>query len=245
MHYIFISTQRSGHHAILIWFAAQHKKDFSHYNNCKINAIDQSVNSSNGKPCNCCNGNRTIKNHEQCKNIIFSFESKPLHYIETSETLSPICNHHKIKKILVLRDHYNFVASYLTKWNTDRIKKLEILNRWKEYANKILEIQQGTCNEYDYILYNQWCVDGKYRRVICEKYNLTYTDICFKDIPTHGNGSSFRNLETKKDKRDYNNRYKVLLESCDKKLVEEYRELVTDHELVQLTDKIFGMKVAV
>lgn len=230
-----------------MWFAAQHRRDFSHYNNCKLDFEYCRVSTSNGKPCNCCNPNRTIRNHKKCKDIIFSFESKPLKHIETSETFVPICNQ-KVKKIIVLRDHYNFIASYLTKWNAHRLKKQDIISKWKEYAHKIIhliESQKRQINfnsDYDYILYNKWCTEVAYRKHICEKYNLNHTDNAFKEIPKHGNGSSFRNLETKQEKRDYNNRYKYLLDSGDIELVKEYHALASDPELVSLTESIFGIK---
>ena len=221
----------------MMWFAAQHRKDFTHYNNCSIHINEKSVRSSNDKPCNCCNFKRTIRDHSKNTSyVIFSFESQSLDYISQCEELSPISDGGKLKKIIVLRDHYNFIASYLTKWNEKRLHNLKVIDHWKEYAREIQKIIANPENsEYDYILYNQWCQDGKYRKSICERYGLRFTDDFFKNIPKHGNGSSFRGLETKQERRDYNGRHKLL------KNDPVYQKLVGDPELVELTKDIFGI----
>ena len=235
MRYIFISTERSGHHAIMLWFIAQHRRDYTHYNNCKID--NDCVTSSSGRLCGCCNFSKTIKKHKtNNSNLVFNFESKPLEFVKQCEKLVPLklpTKNLKIRKFIVLRDHYNVIASYITKWSIERLKKLCVIERWKEYAYKILDIQSVVSDEYDYILFNKWCNDKKYRNDICNRYNLQFTDAHFKTVPDHGNGSSFRR-QNKKEKRDYNNRYKLLLEN------KEYLKIVADPELVELSEKIFN-----
>jgi hypothetical protein len=246
MKYLFISTQRSGHHAILVWFASQHGKDFTHYNNCKIikepGTNKNCLVTSNRRYCNCCNFNKSLVNqrHHQLnqQRIIFNFENKSLDFVERSTQLTPI-NIGKHKKIIVLRDHYNTIASYIRNWSIKRLLKCEVIKRWKEYAKKILEIQNNCDNvseDYDYILYNKWLKDINYRKGICKKYNLNFTDNHFSTVPRHGNGSSFSKFSLCK-KDEYLTRYKNYSKN------EEYLKLVKDPELVELTKLLFNFTI--
>lgn len=235
-YYIFIGSQRSGHHAIMKWFAAQHlNRDFTHYNNCSVieGVFDGSV-------CNCCNFKNTISDHNKNKNVVFNFENKSLEYINHAEQYLPICKGKKAKKIIVLRDHYNWIASYINKWNIKRLLKSDAISVWKDYAKKILELQNFLDDEfylpeysdYDYILYNKWCKSKEYRALICAKYKLHFTDAKFKEPSTHGEGSSFTKLD-KKDQKRYDKRSELFINNT------MYQLITNDAELRDLTNALF------
>lgn len=231
--YVFIGSQRSGHHAVMRWFAAQHtRKDFTHYNNCRKSKKDDTK--LKGNLCNCCNFFGSIKDHTKItNNMILNFENKHIKYIEKCCQLHPICNEN-IKKIIVFRDHYNWIASYISKWSINRLLATNAINLWIESAEKILELasEEAENTNYDFIIYNHWCDSKSYRKQICKKYNLNFTDAKFKEISKHGNGSSFTFPKEKYNTRNYNQRCELYMNDP------EYLKIVNDPKLIALTESV-------
>ena len=238
--YVFIAPQRSGHHAVLKWFAAQHKQDFTHINNAWI-AGDSTVKGSNDKKpyCNCCNPYRTIRDHSKNKlNVIWNFENRDFDYVHKA---CDILKYDK-KPIVVLRDHYNFIASYIAQWSAKRLLDQNAILQWLEYAQEYLE--NGN-DHYYFINYNKWVSSKDYREQICKDFGLKLNDVHFKTQPKHGSGSSFKyhlrgvtntNSTTDKvKKRDYLNRWLLMKDDPT------YQSMVLNPKLIKVTKNVFDM----
>jgi hypothetical protein len=143
----------------------------------------------------------------------------------------------KETKILVLRDHFNLIASRLkNKVNFIRNSTVKdsarILNMWKNYAREFLKDK----SDFLCINYNTWCVSEDYRKEISKTLGLDFCDKGHKYVAPQGGGSSF-------DKRDFNGKANEMKVFDRWKVVADdslFKEIVFDEECIELSKKVFG-----
>lgn len=135
--------------------------------------------------------------------------------------------------VIVLRDFLNCAASwYRQHGEVPRHIAIFWYDRAMEILNKTWKIP---CAEF--INYNYWFTNKDYRKHICEKLSLYFTDIGINTVAHFGNGSSFnkREYDGCAQLMDVNNRWKLLEHN------EEFIEYLKPYrELVQLSERIFG-----
>ena len=143
----------------------------------------------------------------------------------------------KSKIVVVLRDFKNWAASCIKMAERDGKPVEEIINEDKidNYKNHFQHMSE--CNNLIYILYNRWAEEEGYRREICEKLGLHFTDSAFNQLSIFGEGSSFdgmRHIKTA-SLMQVNQRYKQMEDNAD------YRRILEDNEqAVIISDEIFG-----
>lgn len=144
--------------------------------------------------------------------------------------------------VLVMRDPYNWLASWITgmkKWaskqqiETAMPKRIEL---WKKHALEVLgetECFPG-CH---FILYNSWCWDPVYRRRIARELGMGIEDKTADRVSPAGGGSSWDRLkfDGRAHEMDTRNRWKLM--ENDK----EYRRLIQDEELIAFTKRMFNI----
>jgi len=249
-----IAMRRSGHHAIINWIRGLFKDT---QRVCFINEI-----SSLHTPLKQCsftgfskeeihndiNGNFVKKDA-----LILNFEEASVKELEkklkicNSKGFYPRGGSKKILNVLVLRDPYNNFASRLalanqliTKekergrtggkhcrmWISD--KKVEL---WCEHARNFLSHPNLIC-----INYNNWFSDIEYRKSVALKLGLKFRDNNRNQVAKEGGGSSFDGLTKQNKAREMNvlNRWKNF------KHDKTYKGIISDPELIDLSNKIFG-----
>ena len=173
----FVATKRSGHHAVLTWFAKQMTEPVRHYNDLDPVAL------LNGKivPLGGISG-ATYDGKGKQKNI-FSFEDIYMDQVEKLE------RHFRaeVTTIIVLRDIRNTIASLIKSTSKKLLERRlkNSINAWRQYAYAILN------GDKNYIIYDKWFKDKEYRQHICTIFNIPFTDEGLNIVPKNANGSSF------------------------------------------------------
>lgn len=210
----FFALKRSGQHAIIFWLL----------NNlhCNLETYQiKGVKSFLDKTKKICYMNDDIigrKTDETIKNykvLIRNFEDKV--FFSSANLNKTIIR--DIVNTLCSRHAHSVLSGSLID-DFDRIVTL-----WKDYINR------------DYILYNRWLLDKKYRNKVSSDFLVENKDnISF--VSSIGGGSSFMGTNLEKDRRNYNQRYKTI--KLPKILVEK---ILADNDLIHANKEIFGLNV--
>lgn len=142
--------------------------------------------------------------------------------------------HPTFRRVVILRDFKNWLASVAKMQNSYRVMPLDV---WK-YATLLLEACQLTFFPRDevFISYNKWCTSREYREEICDSLDLTYTNCGYRDVPSNGGGSSFDGTTYKDGSQmDTLNRWKQMDGPEFQYLMERY------HKVLELSNRYFGL----
>lgn len=237
--------RRSGNYAIIYWLMAHFPKGV--YNSFNLVPGQNPV--IDGEMI------FTIDNHSQMisfdrnaeKDIFFSYESIDLTKVQGNlgslipDKVQAIGKSEKEFDLLILRDPFNLMASicqyrfrckHLAKDIYCGIK-INGLRLWKMYAEEALD-RTNYFNEKIVVLFNKWFTSKTYRRELCSKLGLRFTD---KDIDfVSGKGSSF-------DRTSYQGKgheMKVLERWKHFADVPQFKACFEDKEIWNMSDEIFG-----
>jgi len=149
--------------------------------------------------------------------------------------------------IIILRDPFNLFASWSYNRILQKLKIKEIKNFadiWKEHAREFLG-DTDNFNSKICISYNKWFVSVEYRKELCDKFGMKFTDEGKNKLSLSGNGSSFNGMDKRfrkhADRLDTLNRWKVfLIEDKYDSYKKNFMEVFKDHELISLSKRIFG-----
>lgn len=141
--------------------------------------------------------------------------------------------------MLLLRDPFNLFASRFMarEWlngiqDTDKVKAL-----WKQYAKEYLGITKILPNTRIVVNFNLWVESRSYRQILAESLGLHFTDEGLEEMPAHFPGSSF-------DGNNFNNRAQEMALNERWKFYQSdalYRAIFRDDELIELSNRIFGV----
>jgi hypothetical protein len=149
------------------------------------------------------------------------------------------------KTVLIVRDPFNFVASCLQRLKnppdagaTDVGTQLPTrIKEWKRHARQALNADESS-QPIEIINFNEWFASEEYRRQICVRLGLEFTDRGLNKVMNFGSGSSFD-----REKFDGNaQRMKVLTRYLEWKDHAAFKHLVDD-EIVDLARDLFGIKI--
>ncbi len=135
-------------------------------------------------------------------NLLVSHEDRPLNDFFLNYNPSQF-GHSKMKcSILILRDPYNWLASWYA-WQDELGKRFReeeefqnhTIELWKTYARLFLEWQedsnQNSTEKRVALNYNQWTQDINYRKQLAIRLDLKFTDKGREKMSINGYGSSF------------------------------------------------------
>jgi hypothetical protein len=139
--------------------------------------------------------------------------------------------------VLIMRDPFNLLASRIKRGfihvkSSDRT----FVELWKEYAKEYLgETNYSTQNKVC-VNYNRWIRDIDYRRSLAETLGFKFSDANFSNVAGNAGGSSFDGTQyaQQASKMDVVGRWKHYQDD------EFYRQLLSDRELLEYSDRIFG-----
>ncbi|MFM5888092.1 MAG: hypothetical protein ACKOQS_07350 [Dolichospermum sp.] len=260
--YVTISLQRSGQHAIINWLCHQ-IQSIVHFNNCDlirknlsispisrdqkiISYVNQNQKEAIGNKTYIGNDFSLIRNElKQAKNLLYSFEDFSLNH----NFLKKMTKFSNVKVVFILRDPYNCFASSLKR--RERLSGLDInrnLDINKKKALFITYLEQ-TLNIKDYlhvpivaIDYTKWLTSINYRSSILTQLDIPWSSeadsYSLKEVQSFGGGSSFSG--TNIDAEYLHSQ--VLQRWHEYKDDPEYRELLSDEYLLQLSDGFFDIR---
>lgn len=195
----FVSMMRSGHHAVLQWFARNQFRPIVHYNDCRIESgilqpdppnLVMLYNGASTKYLLDEPKSTLEKLTKDSSTTIFSFEERDPDYIlRAANILTPS------KIIIVVRDALNFIAScmrHAEQYPQVKAKiidtMLQRLNIWLAHAR---ELQEGYRTNKFPINYNYWFSHKTYRDTLASNLGFSNQDVGIEDVLLFGNGSSF------------------------------------------------------
>ena len=111
------------------------------------------------------------------------------------------------------------------------------IKEWKRHARQALYGSEST-EPIEVINFNEWFLSEEYRRGICDRLGLEFTDRGLNKVMNFGSGSSFD-----REKFDGNaQEMKVLTRYATWKDHTAFKHLVDD-EIVALAEELFGVKL--
>jgi hypothetical protein len=246
-HLFFVSMMRSGHHAVLNWFARNQHRPILHYNDCHLEAGALRPDPPNlvmyyDGPTSRYLLDETPERLDalkrECATSILSFEERDADYVREAEVIA-----RPTKVILVVRDALNFIAScmkHAEKYPQVTPKIIATMEHrlaiWCEHAR---ELQRGPVGNRGAINYNRWFASRDYRDALAAQHGFVNQDIGVEEVLLFGNGSSFDDLDF--DQRA--SRMAVLGRWEAYRDDPRFRSYITP-EVADLTASVFGIAVA-
>ena len=220
--------KRSGNHALIYWLMTGLKGLSSFCNDLRPDQFPHEalIKKSKWGP-------------QSPSHLICSYEDLPVKSVFLSKKILPYAV--EKKRIIVLRDPYNWVSSWLawqSSWGIafreDESYRDVLIENWKDHARTFLSVENS--NTILGINYNSWVSSQSYRTNLAHQLNLTVAPKKLNSVPAYGYGSSFEGLSHKGNpqKMDVLNRWKRF-ESHS-----VFKEIQQDQELISLSEEIFG-----
>lgn len=215
MKYLFFSTGRSGHHAIVNWIGNQYKSSFIHKVNYFKGWENKKLEKYSDAYFDSCFGDQK----DEDASILYSFENftQSDYYEFDFESFNQLTK--PVTKIISLRDPYNWLASsFKIKGESQQAAKY-LKSPWIDPAGrkrdslisiyKKLATRKDILNPHIFINYNEWIKSKDYRNNLRLELNLNDSIKGTGKVSKRGGGSSFGNT------KNLSKRYEIYL--ADKK----------------------------
>lgn len=227
-----ISVQRCGTHAVSNWLLRQHKQIWhdstpehkgDYY---EISSYYKRNVMFNGKP-------QTLKYVGDSDVALICYENVSVEDFVSSqdEIIWSIGRPLKTQNILVLRDFYNFSASFFKR---HEYVPEHILKCWESIAKEVINRE----NKFKYFInYNKWHKDISYRKEVCKVLGLHFNDYGKQSILDFGGGSSFDGTlrDGEANSLDTEKRWTNFINN------EAYKRIIRNNKkLTDMSDSIFG-----
>lgn len=245
--YLVIALARTGYHAVVQWIARQMSGSALFLNNVNENLVHRrsvvyykdynGIELSPSFPLE----------YDMFDNVIYSLENFDLNgYVEL------FVDREFDETLLVVRDPFNWLASSLKNggvlakvtetWNPSEIPYAKYFcnsmcrkEMWKQHAKQALgdiDLVPGPTIDVNF---NEWFKDRAYRKDLCGRLDIPFSDKGKNRIPNFGGGSSFsgKNLNGKANKLGVLKRWIDFVEN------EKYLKLIDD-DMKELSSRYFG-----
>lgn len=202
--FLFIGLKRSGLHAVSFWILG-HQPNHAFINNSpKMRSGTGSYMSRTmqtsplplhlypGYPVAACEGNVEIETAlpTALELLIVLFQSQHLWHLKAHETGLTGLESSDVRRILLLRNPFNWAASYMQKSQSPKDSEVWPA-MWREYAKEFLAMTNYFPNAIR-INYDRWFADVAYRQQLSQELGFrTFTDRSLNLVTSHAGGSSF------------------------------------------------------
>ncbi|MEL6231801.1 MAG: hypothetical protein AAFR24_17985 [Cyanobacteria bacterium J06627_3] len=199
----FCGLKRSGLHAVSFWLLG-HQANHAFINNKPLkqaragSPMVRTVQTSPlpvkvqvGDPVRICKDHheQTMALSSDVNLLVVLFQSQHLWHLHNHQPPVSGVDAAEIQRILLLRDPFNWAASYMQK--SQHPSDVDVWpDMWKEYAKEFLGVTNYLPGKVS-INYNQWFIDQAYRQTISQSLGLTFTDQTLNVVTSHAGGSSF------------------------------------------------------
>lgn len=243
-----VAMPRSGHYAIAWWLACQNTWNLSpaatsrdkHDSNDDI-CVVQALDLQKGE-FRILEDTTVRRRHESVIIINDERSSLSLSTIHQTFQYAEKQTQRKWHLVLILRDLYNNLASVCERKKTSRFHDTllsDFCDEWRLLAREAAGLT-GHLWGGTFIPYNKWFTSESYRRDLCSKLSLHFTDTGINQIP-QVMCSSFDHydFQGKAQEMSVLTRYKTMADNA------EYREVLDDPELMDLNYLLFDMDPSV
>jgi len=179
--WIIAGMRRSGIHAVVNWIKAA--IDTTGEPHVLLNNVRLSV--LNSRNSNAIFSKNFVSSNSRNEHILIVFEDKHLQRVSASPLLRRI-GADESKRLIVLRDPYNLVASRLQRTRRRRNRDTHprrVAGLWPDHAKHD--------DTWTRCVYNQWFLDESYRRQVATALGLPICPLFPNRIARAGSGSSF------------------------------------------------------
>jgi hypothetical protein len=236
-----IAMQRTGHHAIEDWIYAGFNHPKFKITHC--NFRDGTRIPSKSKKNSYRNLNKIFDENEFFNLLIYDFQQVNLDEMHDGNLrerdgyqIWPAANKFLVERsliILIIRNPYNWVASYLQKW---RFLKNPALNRYKKHLKQAIGIKNyfgDYSDNFVVFYYDKWFSDENYRKKMINLLGMNCGSEQYQEVPVMGGGSGFDELKHQGNagKMKVLERYKVYLKDW------QFKKIFQDKELIELAEK--------
>ena len=232
--YTVLGMQRSGNHALIQWMMNGFQELSSFCNDLSPDQFPQEAKIKKSKWGLYTN-----------PNLICSYENLSVNSVFSEKKFFP--DNYSLKRILILRDPYNWASSWLA-WQTDwghRFRedseyRRHLVHTWKEHAKFFLSIGNSQTNIG--VNYNAWVGSNTYREKLASRLGLSKVPEQLSQIPYFGYGSSFKGVGSQMNVQgievDVLNRWK------SQQTHPIFKEIQQDKELLDLSVTIFDTPIS-
>lgn len=169
--------------------------------------------------------------------FIYSLEDYRFENIDLFKSENNFGSSQKFFDILIIRDPFNlFVSRIKSKMLSVKSAKVDMVGLWKDHAKEYLKRIKIPKSKL-VINYNKFISDYNYRSDIANLLGCKSNEDVLKKVPKPGKGSSFNNFDF-----DGKGTEIKVLERWKEYLHDEfYMSIFKDKELIELSEKIFGV----
>jgi hypothetical protein len=232
--YIVLGMKRSGHHAIAYWIAHNLKGQTLLHNDCSKGW---------GKGELIPSSNQAMQSKAQCVGEgsyigdVYNIEDFNVNHLKTFDfrKFQSLKKYDKVFMLLVLRDHYNWIASSLKTGGGPAKRIVKRIELWKRQAKFCLDEKGYSKDGIFRISYNEWFSQENYRSALASYILLDSHDKGVNLTSPRGGGSSFDRMKFKRKAQQMNvlKRWKCYQKDT------YFNQLIKDPELVKLSSRFF------
>lgn len=168
--------------------------------------------------------------------LIILFQSQHLWHLQANEPIVSGVEAEDIQRIFLLRDPFNWAASYMQK--SQHPNDVDVWpGMWKAYAQEFIGLTHYLPGKV-LVNYNQWFIDQAYRQRISAQLGLTFTDETLNVVTRHAGGSSFDQTSFDRGAQHMSvmNRWQRFRDN------QAYKEAFRNHpEILELSEQIFHL----
>lgn len=244
-----LAMRRTGHHGIINWLCQQTDTDSMYWDMCQIEKkkgplrpIGRALYYDSKKPGQPKEWRVDFNgiNFSYIDNCFISIETFGYvtdYRIKSLEEVTNIKNIQPTAILLMNRDFFNWLGSCMTLAKTGKggglfERRYDMVKTWKIFIKESLS--PNVLKDFNVvdINYNKWFSDKKYRKELCDRLELKFTDDGLNQMLR---GSTFDRYKYQNDAQNMPvfQRYKQCLKD------EDYLELIDD-EIIKLSREYFG-----
>ncbi|HSR50086.1 MAG TPA: glycosyltransferase [Acidobacteriota bacterium] len=225
-----LALRRSGHHAVIHWMISQCQGPGLFLNDCRLLADGRLLGNRFSRYFNFAprEAERDLCGVDLAAKelYLYNFEDlTPGQFLESTAQARPRGTSRETLDVVVIRDPFNWAASRRQAEPQLDLEAAGLLECWKLQAREARRRR----NEQGFlaIYFSRWVAQRSYRRDLCQKLGLPFSDAGFREVELPGI-SSFDAARVARDNR-------VVLERWKERVWDEdYRRWMQDEELLDL-----------
>lgn len=224
-----LALRRSGHHAVIHWIIRQCQGPGLFLNDCRLTSSGRLLGNRFSRYFNMAprEAENDLAGVELASKQLYIYNLEDLsaqQFKEVTQAALPRGSSRRVMDVVVVRDPFNWAASRQQAEPRLDLGAEGLIERWKSHARLALG------HEHDGLLviyFSRWVRDRDYRRQLCGRLRIPFSDAGFEEVELPGI-SSFDASQVALDNQ-------VVLQRWKKRVWDEgYRRWMADEELLEL-----------
>ncbi|HSR70462.1 MAG TPA: glycosyltransferase family 2 protein [Acidobacteriota bacterium] len=228
-----LALRRSGHHAVIHWIIRQCQGPGLFLNDCRLTSDRRLLGNRFSRYFNMDprQAERDLAGLELAPKQLYIYNLEDLSgedFQKLTEAARPRGGSRRLMDIAVVRDPFNWAASRQQAEPQLDLAGEGLIERWKNH----LRLARRRQDEDDFLViyFSRWVCERDYRRQICRRLDIPFTDSGFQEVELPGI-SSFDASQVALDNQ-------IVLQRWKKRVWDErYRQWMADEELLELASE--------